>query len=245
VPNAANPQDFNRYSYVRNNPVRYTDPTGHVCTDPEDPTPTCYGSGTTRVGDRMIRGNHAELGKAKTLPMVKKPAIKPNGGGSGFGERYEGPLPEDIVDILVAQGADAEMLDDVVIKTDPSDLYWQLSCAGSFNKDIIARTNSNNIYWCLGEYFSPDVPTPVLLHELDHVANYGKYPNDVAKEQRRTFMFAVRDMIGGLLFDNWQDYDPYESSWVEVQGAKCEIAFANDSNIRLDRPPCNIWINLP
>jgi len=41
VPNAANPQDFNRYSYVRNNPLRYIDPTGHtsVCgfsySDPE------------------------------------------------------------------------------------------------------------------------------------------------------------------------------------------------------------------
>ncbi len=31
VPNPANPQDLNRYTYVRNNPVRYTDPTGH-CT---------------------------------------------------------------------------------------------------------------------------------------------------------------------------------------------------------------------
>jgi RHS repeat-associated protein len=29
VPNPANPQDLNRYSYVRNNPLRYTDPTGH------------------------------------------------------------------------------------------------------------------------------------------------------------------------------------------------------------------------
>jgi len=29
VPNVTNPQDLNRYSYVRNNPLRYTDPTGH------------------------------------------------------------------------------------------------------------------------------------------------------------------------------------------------------------------------
>ena len=27
----ANPQDFNRYAYVRNNPAKYTDPSGHFC----------------------------------------------------------------------------------------------------------------------------------------------------------------------------------------------------------------------
>jgi len=30
VPNPYNPQDLNRFSYVRNNPLRYTDPSGHV-----------------------------------------------------------------------------------------------------------------------------------------------------------------------------------------------------------------------
>ncbi|MDY0020137.1 MAG: RHS repeat-associated core domain-containing protein, partial [Anaerolineae bacterium] len=30
VPNPANPQSLNRYSYVLNNPLKYTDPTGHA-----------------------------------------------------------------------------------------------------------------------------------------------------------------------------------------------------------------------
>ncbi len=45
VPNPLDPQDLNRFSYVRNNPLRYVDPSGHICTDPEDPTPSCDGSG--------------------------------------------------------------------------------------------------------------------------------------------------------------------------------------------------------
>jgi hypothetical protein len=36
IPDQFNPQSLNRYSYVRNNPVRYTDPMGHC--DPDD----CY-----------------------------------------------------------------------------------------------------------------------------------------------------------------------------------------------------------
>jgi hypothetical protein len=33
IPDPANPQSFNRYSYVYNNALRYTDPTGHQCAE--------------------------------------------------------------------------------------------------------------------------------------------------------------------------------------------------------------------
>ena len=33
VPSPGNPQDLNRYSYSRNNPLRYRDPSGHVPID--------------------------------------------------------------------------------------------------------------------------------------------------------------------------------------------------------------------
>ena len=34
-------QGLDRYAYVNNNPLRYVDPTGHMCSDPEDPSPSC------------------------------------------------------------------------------------------------------------------------------------------------------------------------------------------------------------
>ena len=37
VPNPGNSQDWDRYAYTVNNPLRYTDPSGHCTGDSEDP----------------------------------------------------------------------------------------------------------------------------------------------------------------------------------------------------------------
>ena len=51
VPGAANPQSLNRYSYVLNNPLTYTDPTGHCVYDMEG-----YGLGLDPVDERSAAG---------------------------------------------------------------------------------------------------------------------------------------------------------------------------------------------
>jgi RHS repeat-associated protein len=45
VPGAGNPQALNRYSYAFNDPIAYTDPTGHMACD--DPMGTCQGGDGT------------------------------------------------------------------------------------------------------------------------------------------------------------------------------------------------------
>src|SRR3989304_1127566 len=65
VPNSANPQDFNRYSYVQNNPVNFIDPSGHInCKSGYDPD--CY--------DRDRKGE-----------LIAKPTKNYNGGDGGGG----------------------------------------------------------------------------------------------------------------------------------------------------------------
>jgi hypothetical protein len=41
IPQQQGVQAWDRYAYTNNNPIRYNDPTGHMCSDPEDPTPSC------------------------------------------------------------------------------------------------------------------------------------------------------------------------------------------------------------
>ena len=87
VPDPYNPQDYDRYSYVRNNPLRYTDPSGHKecdykcqikyegadpfyehygegldCYGPED----CYGIKPNSIVSRALRGNDGAMINAIT-----------------------------------------------------------------------------------------------------------------------------------------------------------------------------------
>ena len=57
VPNPTNPQNYNRFSYVLNNPLRFTDPSGHICYDPGSDAATpgnCDGGSTMKPANPLI-----------------------------------------------------------------------------------------------------------------------------------------------------------------------------------------------
>jgi RHS repeat-associated protein len=87
VPNPANPQAFNRYSYVINNPLRLIDPSGHIYYEPscdcmvDDGNPThLYQSNLdrafTRGHDGVLTGNFADNSIVQTganVPQILTP----------------------------------------------------------------------------------------------------------------------------------------------------------------------------
>lgn len=82
VPDPGNPQDLNRFSYVRNNPVRYTDPTGH-CIFGID-TLVCLAAGGAIVGAAIGYGKQVydnvqsgmDVKDALTTDIDAEPIVK-------------------------------------------------------------------------------------------------------------------------------------------------------------------------
>ena len=95
VPDPANPQSLNRYSYTRNNPVKYRDPTGHYS---EDEIMTAFEASTWDEVLDLFRPEGALEGLWGWLEMLRKASdgdLAMFGAleGSGINEVSLGALP--------------------------------------------------------------------------------------------------------------------------------------------------------
>jgi RHS repeat-associated protein len=117
VPDGKNPQQFNRYTYVSNSPLNYTDPTGHRgCSTREEckeqgitPMGQPYESGALTIEERIsvereireTRGNPAPI-SGSILPIAREDAVRIPPGGKYGDQRTTGKHPG--VDISVIAG---------------------------------------------------------------------------------------------------------------------------------------------
>lgn len=62
VPGVSNPQAYNRYSWVLNNPLKFTDPSGHQCSIEYDPFTGSFG-GKSCFGDQTGMGQTLTVGR--------------------------------------------------------------------------------------------------------------------------------------------------------------------------------------
>jgi len=134
VPGYANPQHLNRYSYVLNNPLRYTDPTGHMMVEDE---------GSTKGGlDCRKFPQYCNNGKKKSNKELQamSPKPKPNN-------------PQQEENPLTSKFAQHELLGswDFLWEIDPAQFDELLAVVGS---DIHHRSN----LWLLVAAVGYDTP---------------------------------------------------------------------------------------
>jgi RHS repeat-associated protein len=102
VPQPGNPQDLNRFSYARNNPIRYTDPTGHYVyeEDCQDPTDHGFSTGpythadtyffppTTAIYSRGVAGDPVQVVSIPAQRVSMATVNDPSGFGGAMAGLY-------------------------------------------------------------------------------------------------------------------------------------------------------------
>jgi hypothetical protein len=225
IPNMASLQTLNRFSYVLNNPINASDPSGHRCVGELD---ECLkDDGTDGAG---FPGG----GNSGSTPPIPPP---PPSNGSG----YSGPLPDDISNALVAQGASQALLDSVTIDIETP--IASFICVGN----QLAVTMGNHVYICQMTsasgivVYDPTKPTPVLVHELVHVR---QFRDDYVGTWVEVINYNILNDIDETrekYLNQPDQYNPYVDSWVESEGSGCQQAFGKNPNMQLDSTgPCNL-----
>jgi RHS repeat-associated protein len=138
VPDPTNPQQFNRYSYVLNNALRYTDPSGRYCYDPS--------SGPDLVGTCVN-----EDGSTYSLLPPTLPSNKPPGLTAKYGEKAWSGL-NTLQNMTNAWwGIQLDALEAMMILLDHEfgvELYWL-----DFPQDVIdVAVNKYNLYCQAGPW---------------------------------------------------------------------------------------------
>jgi RHS repeat-associated protein len=155
VPNPANPQDYNRYAYVRNNPVRYIDPSGHVCSDPDD----LWSAGCEGGGKYPVNAKPLPVGTGKVIVKADLPGSqdlqqkKPSGNGGGNLPELSKDDDASLTPTSTTTNTPAETLPTPTITTTPSVGTQQPSMQLPSNFHDIAQLVGGGILIIGGMFF--------------------------------------------------------------------------------------------
>ena len=218
IPGATNPQAWNRFSYVLNGPVNRNDPTGHYCLEAGEIRGHSHYN-LCPEEDNTPLPLEPTAGPVPTAPSpVGTPGPPP--ASPNYGPGYVGPIPPQVQDTLVNQGADEDLIEGVTLHLMTGSAAESWLCPGN-----AAVTWFDDIYFCQAGYFDPESPTSTLLHELVHVRQFreGGWP------------FAAEVQYWIVRTDHTGE-DISKVFWAESEGRSCYIEFRAEPTMRLDGP---------
>lgn len=206
VPNASNPQSYNRYAYVRNSPINFNDPTGHYeCSSHEldgEGTDYCYGV--------KIDPTFSAEEIALIIQTLKDYAGILGGEQAFFDNVFLDAINVDADDILDGQFGERR-----TDETTGESIIW-------LKKNLLNSNHFSEKFTPVGWFrtfrYSKETSFKfILAHEIGHALQRGN--GDTTTSFRETFMYSGTPKLFGMIpiGSNSLSFTPvYSANWVDI-----------------------------
>jgi RHS repeat-associated protein len=183
IPNPWNPQNWNRFSYVTNNPLRYIDPTGHesVCSS-SNADPECFAPDPW-------------------TPTISNYGVTVNGGTTDDHDQIEyelASMASVIADLVcMVQGDECSMMPDhMVFNSVVGDSTINILAGTSENNNVCIAytTNVINCYGFANHGLAGE--SGLITHEYGHLLNYAN-PRIEAAIESSTIYTSTGEYVTG------------------------------------------------
>jgi RHS repeat-associated protein len=195
VPNPTDAKAFDRYAYVNNNPVRYNDPSGHMCSDPDAPTMNCENNSSSGYGNNPLNWWEATVSLENIEQIAGQLGIEFSGDWTDTDKQV---ILHDVLLLAArlreAAGYNAMSLPDVFkiahgekykISLTAMDGYCAAG-TGSFS------CNSGNLRGRMGQHNKQGLTIHEMGHSFDHYVTWGGGRSSLANAE-------IRDNYGNLV----------------------------------------------